>query len=77
MKGHLPITERQFETQTVIEYFFGVDPSGPISLDSLFGLAPEMARIFHIGLDDAQFRIGELYMAFWSLEIVEDPYSWN
>jgi hypothetical protein len=77
MKGRLPITRRQVETQTVIEYFFGVEPTGPINLDSLFGLAPEMARILHIGHDVAQFRIGELYMAYWSLEIVEDPCSWN
>ena len=77
MKGRLSYTKRQAETRQVLESLLSNEPSVTVDLDSLYDLVAEVADTLRVGHMEAELRIGELQMAIWTIQVVENPCSWN
>lgn len=77
MKGRLPITRRQAETQQVLAQLLPNEPSVAVNLDSLFDLITDVADALGIGHIEAELRVGELQMVIWTMQVVENPRSWS
>lgn len=77
MKGRLPYTKRQAETRQALASLLSNESSVSMNLDSLYDLVTDVADTLCIGHIEAELRIGELQMAIWTIQVVENPCSWN
>lgn len=80
MKGRLKITARQAKTQQIYErveeQVLRDNPQDSSRVHPL-NLVPAVAEQLGIGLDEAEFRMGELAMASSADDLMRDHFSWN